>query len=119
MELKILKINGIKIAELISDNIEITTVQSALDIMADADYREARVVIIQRQNICPDFFDLKTGLAGEILQKFANYRMRLAITGDLSNYKTKSFKAFITECNRGKSIFFSPDRETAIQKITG
>ncbi len=43
-------------------------------------------MIIREQNITPDFFDLKTGIAGKILQKFSNYRVRLAIVSDFSSY---------------------------------
>ena len=32
------------------------------------------------------FFNLRTGLAGEIMQKFVNYHLRLVIIGDLSGH---------------------------------
>ena len=36
-------------------------------------------LLIDESQLGPDFFDLRTGLAGEVLQKFTNYRVRLAI----------------------------------------
>jgi hypothetical protein len=36
-------------------------------------------IVIDEQDLSPDFFDLRTGFAGEVLQKFTNYRARLAI----------------------------------------
>jgi hypothetical protein len=86
MKINILEINGTCIAEIISDHIEISDVQDALDLMADCDYRGARNIIIYKKNIIPGFFDLKTGIAGEILQKFSNYHVKLAIIGDLSGH---------------------------------
>ena len=40
---------------------------------------EAGGLVIDEKDLCADFFDLRTGFAGELLQKFTNYRARLAI----------------------------------------
>ena len=53
-----------------------------------------------------DFFDLKNGIAGEILQKFSNYRVSLIIVGDFSKYASKSLNDFIYESNKGRHINF-------------
>jgi hypothetical protein len=65
----------------------------------------------------PDFFDLKSGLAGEILQKFSNYRVKLALAGDFSEIRSKSLKDFIRECNRGKTIFFVNSINDALSRL--
>src|SRR6187549_3674319 len=39
---------------------------------------ESGGLLIDESQLGPDFFDLRTGLAGEVLQKFTNYRVRLA-----------------------------------------
>ena len=39
----------------------------------------ARGVILGEPDVAPAFFDLRTGLAGEVFQKFTNYRIRLAL----------------------------------------
>jgi hypothetical protein len=36
-------------------------------------------LILAEEDLGAEFFDLKTGLAGELLQKFVNYRVRTAI----------------------------------------
>ena len=36
-------------------------------------------LILDEARLAPEFFELRTGLAGEVLQKFTNYRARLAI----------------------------------------
>ena len=36
-------------------------------------------LVVPEANLCPDFFNLRTGFAGEMLQKFVNYRAKLAI----------------------------------------
>lgn len=45
-------------------------------------------------------------MAGEILQKFSNYRMPLAIIGDFSGLDSKSLKDFIRESNKNKHVSF-------------
>jgi hypothetical protein len=65
-----------------------------------------------------DFFQLTTKLAGEILQKFINYNIKLAMAGDFSVYKSKSLKNFICESNKGKDIFFVSDEKQAIAMLS-
>jgi hypothetical protein len=36
-------------------------------------------LILTEDDVGPQFFDLRTGLAGEAMQKFVNYRVRVAI----------------------------------------
>jgi hypothetical protein len=36
-------------------------------------------LILTETDVSPEFFDLRTGLAGELIQKFINYRIRVAI----------------------------------------
>lgn len=117
MELKIFETNGYKIAEVVSDKIVISTVQDALDIMADAMYQGADYVLLHENTILPEFFDLKTGIAGDILQKYSNYRMKLFIIGDFEKFTSKSLKAFITESNRGKHVAFRATRQEALEAI--
>jgi len=119
MELKIFEINQQKIAEINSEEIVINDIQEALDLMADAGYHGARRIISYEMNFKPEFFELRTGMAGELLQKFSQYRVKLAIIGEFEKYQSKSLTAFIAESNRGNQIFFVPDRDTAIARLTG
>jgi hypothetical protein len=74
---------------------------------------------LDKAAVSEDFYNLKTGLAGEILQKFVTYYVRLAIVGDFSTYQSKSLRNFIYESNKGKHIFFLPDPEQAVEKLSG
>jgi hypothetical protein len=57
-----------------------TTIRSVNDISPalGASVKQGGLVVTEG-DLCPEFFDLRTGLAGEVLQKFVNYRARLAI----------------------------------------
>ncbi len=119
MEFKILAFGPQKIAGSVSAGIVVNDIQDALDLMANADYQGARRIILYEQNLNRGFFDLRTGLAGEILQKYSNYRIKLAVIGEFGKFNSKSLDAFIRECNRGNQVFFVSDLETAIAKLTG
>ena len=119
MNLNIITQNKVTLAELISDKIEISTLQDSLDLIGNAHYLGASGAVICEGQLSPDFFDLKTRLAGEILQKFANYHFRLSIVGDFSKYESNALNAFIIECNRGSHISFVDNRELALVTISG
>lgn len=87
-----------------------------LDIMVEAGYGGSNKIIVHKETFHPDFFDLKTKMAGEILQKFSNYRMRLAIVGDFSGVKSKSLNDFIRESNKRGIISFVGSLETALEQ---
>lgn len=36
-------------------------------------------LLLEEADVDPGFFDLRTGLLGELMQKFVNYRVRLAL----------------------------------------
>jgi hypothetical protein len=106
MKIEISQIKEISIAEIISEDIIIKNTQDALDIMADCNYQGSSRIIIHEKSLIPSFFDLKTGIAGDILQKFSTYNVRLALVGDFSKYTSKSLKDFIFESNKyGKVVF--------------
>lgn len=119
MEVSTIKENDKEIAIIQSKEMLITDVQSALDFIATVSFETGCYrIIINKSTVCEDFFDLKTKLAGEILQKFVNYHARIAIIGDFSVYTSKSLKDFIYESNKGKHIFFLPDEKQAIEKLS-
>lgn len=118
MKVKIHENNSHKIAEVISDLIILSKVQDALDLIVNPELVGIKKIILYKESINPDFFKLYTGLAGEILQKYANYQVKLAIVGDFSDIKSENFQAFIRESNRGKSLFFCADSEIAIQSLS-
>lgn len=112
------QINDVKIAEVLSDENIIATIEDGLSLLGDLYYQDFDKIIIHERNLTPDFFDLKTGIAGEILQKFSNYRVRLAIVGDFSKYSAKSLKEFIYECNKGRQINFVGSQLDAIEVLS-
>jgi hypothetical protein len=105
--------NGVSIAEIHSDEQIINSLDDALDLIGNCGYQGADGILLQEHQLLPEFFDLKTGIAGEILQKFSTYRLRLAVVGDFSKYTSKSLKDFIFESNKGKHVNFAGTTEEA------
>ena len=118
MKKRFVKNDDISIAVINSDEIIISDSQSALDLIATVSHVDGcQSLIINKEAIIDDFFDLSSGIAGEILQKFVNYSMRMAIIGDFSEYTSKALKNFIYECNHGIHIFFVSNEQAAIAKL--
>lgn len=111
-------INNLRIAEILSEVIIIETAENGLDLLGTIYYDGYDKVILHEKNITPTFFDLKNGLAGELLQKFSNYRIGLAIVGNFEKYSSKSTRDFIFESNKtGQTIFVSSSTE-ALKKLS-
>ncbi|MCR2807922.1 DUF4180 domain-containing protein [Paenibacillus soyae] len=109
---------GEPIAVISGDGIVISDVQSALDLMATVRYEtDSYRLVLNKSMIDESFFDLKTRVAGDILQKFINYGVKLAIVGDFSSYTSKSFQDFVYECNKGSHFFFLASEEQAVEKL--
>lgn len=109
--------NQSTIAELTSETILINNTEEGTDLVGNLSYQGFERIILHEQNITPDFFDLKTGIAGEILQKFTNFRMRLAIVGNFSKYTSNSLRDFITESNRRRQTNFVATTEEALKAL--
>jgi hypothetical protein len=92
------------------DGPPIASPQDALDVIGSA-FSRADVVAIPAGRFDDRFFSLRTGLAGEIMQKFVNYRMRLAVVGDISAHVAAStaLRDLVIESNRGRHVWFVAD----------
>lgn len=118
MEIETHNINDKKIAEIITDEIILSSVEDGLDLLGNLYYQGFDKIIIHEKNIIRDFFDLKTKIAGDILQKFTQYQMPLTIVGDFSKFNSKSLNDFILESNKGKQINFVGSQSEAINTLT-
>lgn len=78
---------------------------------------ELAVVPIERLD--PDFFVLRTGVAGVFVQKVVQYRLRLAVVGDISAHVAASdaLRDWVREVNRGRDILFVPDMAALEERL--
>lgn len=117
MTITIHTINNHQIAEVRADAILIHAAEDGLDLLGNLYYQDADRVILHEKNITPAFFDLKNGIAGELLQKFSNYRIRLVLVGDFEKYTGKSIRDFMYESNNGKQVNFVNTLQDALQRL--
>lgn len=94
--------------------------REAGDLIGEALGGRARVVAIAVERLPPAFLDLKTRLAGEVLQKFVNYGLQVAIVGDVSTgfARSAALRDFVRESNRGRSVWFVEDLAALEAKLS-
>ena len=110
---------GLSFAEIISDDIVLAAPQEALDLFGEFYLEPVDGVIVHAANLPPEFFQLRTRLAGEIAQKFVNYGLKLAIVGEFAHYESKALADFIRESNRGRHLFFVGTLGEALERLAG
>ncbi|MEU6744096.1 DUF4180 domain-containing protein [Streptosporangium sandarakinum] len=88
----------------------VATMEDALDLIGAA-FLGAEVVAVPASRLGGHFFSLGTRFAGEVMQKFVNHRLRLAVVGDISRYLAagSALRALVHESNLGEHVWFLPD----------
>lgn len=116
MEPRITIVDGTDVA--IVEDGRISNAQDALDLLATLSHvHGCTKAVLDKGGIAEDFFDLRTGLAGEVMQKFINYGFAAAIVGDFSGYESRSLRDFMRESNEGRHLLFVADRQDAIARL--
>ena len=111
MSAKFYDLHGVCVFECSAEGPVLRNDQDAMAVIGEAMAHAAKLIVIPAGRLDPDFFELRTRLAGEMLQKFVNYRLRVAIMGDFSELASNSaaLRAFIYESNRGDTVWFVAD----------
>jgi hypothetical protein len=99
--------HGVPVLVCAADGPVVATVQDGLDLIGEA-FQGAEVVAVPAERLADNFFALDSGLAGEIMQKFVNYHLRLVIVGDIGRHLAASsaLRALVHESNQGKHVWF-------------
>lgn len=118
MQIDFIKAGAENIAIVQSQDIIFNNAEDAAELLMNCRYNDCEKMIINEANLPDEFFDLKTGLAGDILQKFSTYQGRLAIVGDFSKYESKSLKDFIYESNKQRRINFVNTLDAAVLSLS-
>lgn len=119
MEVKTIENNGKKIIVINSLEVIISDIATALDLVMSVQYEyDCFRIIINKEAFKDDFFILSTRLAGDIIQKFVTYGIKMAIVGDYSKYTSKPLKDFMYESNHGRDLFFVDTVDSGIQMLS-
>lgn len=104
--------NGVQVLMCDPAGPRVSTMQDGLDLIGSV-YLGAEVVAVPAERLDEQFFSLGTRFAGEIMQKFVNYRLRLAVIGDISRHleSSSALRALVHESNMSNHVWFLPDVE--------
>ena len=113
------ELQGVRVLELIADGTKLRTYNDAVDLIGKSFENRATLIVIPVECLDDEFFQLSTRIAGELIQKFVQYRLRLAIVGDISGFLAESsaLRAFVIESNRGKDVSFLASRAELGQRL--
>ena len=92
---------------------QLSTERDIVDLMGLFGEVGANLLLISKEALHPDFFDLSTGLAGEISLKLSTYRVKTAIVIDIDSIPIQRFREWAGECNRGRDIHFCDNLQDA------
>ena len=107
--------NGKDIVAMNDEGVVINNAQDFLDLMMTL---PSERIVLYTENFDESFFDLRSGLAGEILQKVSNYSRKLGIVGDYSRYASRSLNDFMFESNNGNSVLFVDSLDEALRRLS-
>jgi hypothetical protein len=112
-------LHGVHVLECAAQGAKLQNDRDAVDLIGAAWEHHASFLVIPAGRLSDDFFRLRTGVAGAIIQKFVNYRLRVAIAGDISRHVNESsaFRDFVVEANRGDQIWFVADLEELVRRL--
>lgn len=111
-------LNNISYAECTTEQKIITHEQEAVELIGLCGYHHTNNLLIYAHNIDERFFEIKSTLAGNVLQKFMNYSMKvgLVIHDNLSG--NKRFSEMMLETNKGSHFRIFKDKQKAVDWLT-
>lgn len=107
-------VNGeMKYLECFSAKTPLSTEQAALDLVGLCGENDTNLLMLHGETLSDDFFRLRTGVAGRMLQKFANYQMRIAAVISNPEVFKGRFRELAAEANKGSHFRVFQSREEA------
>jgi hypothetical protein len=105
---KFYELHGTRVLECQPEGSKLRTYNDAVELVGKSFEHRAMVVVVPVECLDDDFFRLSTRIAGELIQKFVQYRRRFVIVGDISRHlaESSSLRAFVAESNRGMEVWF-------------
>ncbi|KUO18285.1 DUF4180 domain-containing protein [Streptomyces dysideae] len=112
-------LHGVRVLRCTPDGPTLDGERAALDLIGDAMGQEAELVAVPVERVGAEFFRLRSGVAGAVMQKFVNYRVRLAVVGDVSRHVDGStaLRDFVHETNQGRQVWVLADFDALGEKL--
>lgn len=113
MNYQIREIENKKYIELISTTKPLSTENDALDLIALCWEHEAHLIMIHYSALSQEFFNLKTKVAGNFIQKFINYSIKVVAIIPQETTQNSRFKEMAMETNKGSQFRMYGSKEEA------
>ncbi|KES05838.1 alpha/beta hydrolase [Streptomyces toyocaensis] len=115
----LLTTHGVAVLVCGDDGRKLGSGDTALELIGDAMGCQAEVVAVPVERVADEFFTLRSGVAGDVVQKFVNYRIRLVIVGDIASRVADSdaLRDWVREANRGSQVWFVNDRAALEERL--
>jgi PadR family transcriptional regulator AphA len=107
--------NGVRFVECTGGSIIVSKEKDAMDLLSACASNQCRRILLHSDSLSSEFFDLKTGLAGSVLQKFINYKIRAAAIIPVETIGNGRFFEMVAESNRGSDFRVFQDRDKAVE----
>lgn len=95
--------------------------RAAVDMIGDALGAGAELVVIPVERLGAGFLTLSTRIAGDAIQKFVTYGLRVAFVGDIGEAlaASQALRDFVRESNRGRHVWFAADHTEVAARLGG
>jgi hypothetical protein len=112
---------GRRIAVCPADGPLVRSGRDATDLIGETRSVNATILAVPIARLDPEFFQLRSGIAGEFVQKFVNYGVHLVVLGDTSELasQSKALHDFIYESNQGGSTWFLANMQELEERLAG
>lgn len=113
MNYKIVEDGTKKYIEFISAQTPLSTEQDAVDLVALCKENDTYLLMLHSHALSEDFFKLRTGVAGKMIQKFINYYVKTAAVIPMELVNNGKFKEMVLESNKSNHFRVFETREDA------
>jgi hypothetical protein len=106
-----MNVHGVQVLTVAAEGPVVGDEAAALDLIGQSYGEEAEVIAVPVERLSPDFFRLASGVAGAIVQKFVQYRVRLVVIGDIAHHGEPAGPVadWVREADRGRDLWFVAD----------
>lgn len=101
MKYNVIGTGGSKYIEVITTDTPLRSEQDALGLISLSFEHESPYLFIHDDALSEDFFKLRTGVAGMMLQKFTNYHIKTAVITTNQLINEGRFQELMKESNKG------------------
>ena len=106
-------INGCSYVDCLPGEPLLASETEALDLVAACGEHCTHRLMLHEDNLTEDFYNLRSGVAGAVLLKFANYFIRVAAVLPLERVNQGRFAEMVLETNRGNQFRVFQSRQLA------